>query len=716
VSMKPLQPTAPDPLASEIGRRQFLKTIGGGILVLCASTPDAAALQESGSRQFSTSREAPQVISAWLHVGGDGTVTVFTGKVEVGQNIRTSLAQAVAEELRVPMEAIRMVMGDTAQVPYDMGTFGSRTTPIMSPQLRRAAVAAREVILRLAAEAWETDPKDLEARDGEVVHSQKALRAPYADLTRGRELVETIPDSLELTPAVDWKVAGRDIPKVNGSAFVTGRHQYTSDLAPSGALCGKILRPPAFGSKLVTLEADKAKAISGVAVIHEGDFVGVTAPDEQTARIALRDLKAEWHTADQPNDREIFDYLRDQARQGAAGGRSAPQVTGSVSEGMRAAKWTLHQTYSVDYIAHAPLEPRAAVAQWDGGRLTVWTGTQRPFGVRDELCSAFGLQPDQVRVIMPDMGSGYGGKHTGDAAVEAARLARTAGKPVKLVWTREEEFTWAYFRPAGWFEIKSGVGADGRITAWEFHNYNSGPAAIRTYYDIPNQHIEFHPSSSPLRQGSYRALAATANHFARETHMDELAELAGLDPLEFRLRNLREERLRAVYEAAAEAFGWAAFRTGQGRGAGIAGGFEKGGNLATCAEVEVNEETGDVRVPRVVAAFECGAVINPDHLKSQIEGCLIMGLGGALFESIKFEQGRILNPRFSRYRVPRFSDLPQMEIVLLNRKDLPPAGGSEAPIMGIAPAIGNAIFRATGVRLRALPLVPEGKVAGGSSL
>jgi nicotinate dehydrogenase subunit B len=709
VTMNKLQPSHPVSLASELGRRQFLKTVGGGILVLCGS--EASAIQESGSRQFASSREIPQIVSAWLHVSETGSITVFTGKVEVGQNIRTSLAQVVAEELRVPLESIQMVMGDTARVPYDMGTFGSRTTPIMSPQLRRAGVAAREAILRLAAQAWEVDPAELVARDGEVVHRGKNLRAGYGDLTKGQELVETIAENLQLTPVADWKTAGRDIPKINGRAFVTGQHQYTSDFAPAGALCGKVLRPPAFGSKLVRLADGKARQMKGVTVVRDGDFVGVTAPNERIAREALRELKADWETTPQPNDREVFEYLRNQARQGVGGGQGSPQVAGSVAEGMKAANWTLHQTYSVDYIAHAPLEPRAAVAQWEDGSVTVWTGTQRPFGVRDELCSAFGLRPDQARVLMPDMGSGYGGKHTGDAAVEAARLARAAGKPVKLVWTREEEFTWAYFRPAGWFEVKSGVSADGRITAWEFHNYNSGPAAIRTYYDIANQHIEFHPSSSPLRQGSYRALAATANHFARETHMDELAVLAGLDPLEFRLRNLKDERLRAVFRAAADTFGWVAFKKAKGHGAGIAGGFEKGGNLATCAEVEVDERTGEVRVPRVVAAFECGTVINPDHLKSQVEGCVVMGLGGALFESIKFEQGKILNARFSRYRVPRFSDLPKLEVVLLNRQDLPPAGGSETPIVGIAPAIGNAIFSATGVRLRSLPLVPSGKIA-----
>jgi isoquinoline 1-oxidoreductase len=383
-------------------------------------------------------------------------------------------------------------------------------------------------------------------------------------------------------------------------------------------------------------------------------------------------------------------------------------MAGSIDEGLARADKKLKQTYTVAYIAHAPLEPRAAVAEWKEGKLTVWTGTQRPFGVRSELSRAFRIPEEQVRVVVPDTGSGYGGKHTGEAAIEAARLAKGAGKPVKLVWSREEEFTWAYFRPAGVIDVTSGVLNDGTITAWEFHNYNSGGAAIRTLYDIANQRIEFHGSDAPLRSGSYRALAATANHFARESHMDEIAHSVGMDPLAFRLKNLKDPRVRAVLEAAAEKFGWGKTSATQTRGFGIAGGFEKGAYVATCAEVSVDQASGAVKVVRATTAFECGAVINPEHLKNQIEGSVVMGIGGALFEAIDFENGRILNPRFSRYRVPRFSDTPLLETVLLDRKDLPSVGAGETPIVAIAPAIGTAIFNATGVRIRSLPMAPNG--------
>jgi isoquinoline 1-oxidoreductase len=374
---------------------------------------------------------------------------------------------------------------------------------------------------------------------------------------------------------------------------------------------------------------------------------------------------------------------------------------------MSAANVKLEKTYTVAYIAHSPLEPRAAVAEWKDDRLTVWTGTQRPFGVRSELAEAFRMPEDRVRVIVPDLGSGYGGKHTGECAIEAARLARASGKPVKLTWTREEEFSWAYFRPAGVIEVKSGVKNDGTITAWEFHNYNSGPSGIQVNYDIPNQNIQFHPSDSPLRQGSYRGLAATANHFARETHIDELAVMLKMDPLAFRLQNIKDERLRAVLEASAKSFGWGK-RKSTGRGAGIACGFEKGGYVATCAEVSVEPKTGKVKIERVVEAFECGAIVNPVHLHNQVEGAIAQGIGGALFESIEFDNGKILNGKFSKYRVPRFADMPNIEIVLIDRKDIPSAGAGETPIVGIAPAVGNAIFDATGTRLRSMPLAPRG--------
>ena len=476
---------------------------------------------------------------------------------------------------------------------------------------------------------------------------------------------------------------------------------------------GKVLRPPTIGATLASIDPTAAKAMPDVVVVHDGDFVGVAAPTERQAAHALAAIKAEWKPGPPISAKTLFEDLkkpssRGQNAGGERGGRGGSgQPTGSIKAGLAAADVRLEQQYTIAYIAHAPLEPRAAVAHWENGKLTVWTGTQRPFGVRGELAGAFRLDDGAVRVIVPDTGAGYGGKHTGEAAVEAARIARAAGRPVKLVWTREEEFTWAYFRPAGVIEIKSGARRDGSLTAWEFHNFNSGNSGVRSPYQVPNQLAAFHQSRSPLRQGSYRALASTANHFARESHMDELAHALKLDPLEFRLKNLNDPRLRAVIEAAAGAFGWGR-KSAADHGIGIAAGTEKGSYIATCAEVAVDRSSGRIRVVRAVSAFECGAIVNPDHLKNQVEGAMMMGLGGALFEAIDFEDGRIVNARFSKYRVPRFRDTPALEVVLLDRKDLPPAGAGETPIVTIAPAIGNAIFDATAVRLRSLPMAPQG--------
>ena len=664
-------------------RRDFFAVLGGGIVVLLIA--DDADAQESGGGARRGMREAvPGEVSAWLHISEAGAITVYTGKVEVGQNARTSLTQAVAEELRAPMASISMVMGDTALTPYDMGTFGSRTTPTMWPQMRKAAAAAREMLIDLAARKWAVDRASISVVHGRITAGSRS--AGFGELTHGEKLEKAIPASVSLEPAPAWKIAGTSAPKVNGREIVTGDHRYAFDVRRAGMLYGKVLRPESFGAKLVSLDASAAEAMHGVRVVRDGDFVGLTAPDPFTAEKALAALKAQWNpVAGQPNSHNVFEYFRGQDAHATLPAQA--------------------QTYTVAYIAHVPLEPRAAVAEWSSdGKLTVWTGTQRPFGVRSELATKFSLAEEKVRVIMPDTGSGYGGKHEGDAAIEAAILAKAAGAPVKRNWTREEEMTWAYFRPGGLIAVHGAAAPDGTLTAWEFHNYNSGSSGLNTPYEVASKHEQYHNTKSPLRQGSYRGLAATANHFVRESYMDELAHSLHMDPLDFRLKNARDERLRNVIIAAADKFGWKSRKKTAGRGFGIAAGFEKGGYVATCAEIAVTPK--GIKVIRTTTCFECGAIVNPEHLRNQVEGAVAMGIGGTLFEHIDFEDGKILTNRLSKYRVPRFSDMPVIESVLLDRKDIPSAGAGETPIVGIAPAIGNAIFDATGERKRSLPMMP----------
>jgi isoquinoline 1-oxidoreductase len=707
----PLEPEryelrAPAPYRFDLDRRDFFKFLGAGIVVVSV-LKQATVAQESGGARQRRGESVPQEIDAWLHIGENGKVTVYTGKVEVGQNIRTSLSQAVSEELHVPIENIELVMGDTQLTPFDMGTFGSRTTPTMNLQLRKAAAAAREMLLALAATHWQADRLRLVAAEGKIDDPKGNRSVPFATLLKGQRITRTIMQDQPLTTATQWKVAGKSVPRVDGRDFVTGRHRFPSDQKLLEMLYGKVLRPPTFNASLASADTKKATEM-GVTVVQDGNFLGVAARSTPAAEAALKSIQAEWKSEPQISNKELFDYLRKNAGQGKdPTGDGDYHETGSVDQALSSADHKLQATYTVQYIAHVPLEPRAALAKWDGNQLTVWTGTQRPFGVRSQLAEAFHIPEEQVRVLMPDTGSGYGGKHTGETAIEAARLARAAKRPVKVVWTREEEFTWAYFRPAGVIDVISGVRNDGMLTAWEFHNYNSGSAGIRPYYEIPNQRIVFHEVQSPLRQGSYRALAATANHFARESHLDDVAHAVKMDPLEFRLKNLKNDRLRAVFEAAAKQFGWGKSKV-SGQGFGMGGGYEKLGNIATFAEVSIDSKTGDVKIVRVVSAFECGAIVNPDNLRNQIEGSNVQGLGGALFEAIEFENGKIQNARLSQYRVPRFSDVPGLETVLLDRKDIPSVGAGECPMVGLAPAIANAIFDATRVRLRALPLVPNG--------
>ena len=684
--------TEPRRYLFDLDRRDFMRVFGSGLVVV-ATLPRLAG-QESG-RGVQGRREQAD-LAAWLHIDERGRVTVYTGKVEIGQNIRTSLSQTVADELRVPLTSIQMIMADTDLVPFDAGTFGSMSTPRMGRQLSRAAAVAREMLIDAAAASLGVDRATLTADNGRVVSSSGKSLA-YGELTKGRKLTGTISGEPPVTPADRWKVRGKPEKKLDGRTFVTGAHKYASDVSRPGMLVGRMVRPDAAGASLQRLDTSRAEAVSGVTIVHEGDFIGVVAPNERVARQAAVLVVATWQPpTGQPTSETVYEHLKRTGESARGGAFTVGDVTSDAIAGTR----SFFESYLIPYIAHVPLEPRAAVAEWTDGKLTVWTGTQRPFGVRSELAEAFHLSEDRVRVIVPDMGSGYGGKHTGEVAIEAARLAKAAGKPVKLVWTRREEFTWAYFRPAGVIDVTAAVDERNRIVRWEFDNWNSGNAGIRTPYDIPNQRIQFHQSDSPLRQGSYRGLAATANHYAREMHMDAIARALKIDAVELRLQHLKDERAAAVLKATAERIGWPK-PSASGRSLGIACGTEKGGYIATA--VELSPTTDGFRIERLVAAFECGAIVNPDGLRNQVEGSIVQGLGGALFEAIKFENGHILNGSMSQYRVPRFKDVPPIDIVLLDRKDLPSAGAGETPIVCVAPAIGAAA-RSFGTVKSALPV------------
>lgn len=683
-------------------RREFVQSLGAGLMIV-ATIKNVARGQRRGRRNA----RRDENLSDRFHLGKDGVLTVLTSKVEVGQGSRTQITQAVAEELGLPIDRIRLIMADTGQCPDDGGTAGSRTTPSTVPRVRHATAALRQLLIDHVAESLDIGSDRVTVNAG-VFDAGVSKQISIAELAMDDKLrtkLQAPPSNeMELASADEWRVLGTEVSKVGGLDVVTGAAKYPSDIIRPEMLYGKVLRPASYGATIKSVDLATAKAMTGVTVVHDGKFVGCAAPTRWQATQALNAITTQWDRPDHPSSDELFKHLKATARAGRGGRRGGRGTWGDREKALAGAHKRIDAKYEIAYIQHAPMEPRAAVAEWVDGKLTVWTGTQQPSRVHGELRNTFRLSADKVRVIVPDTGGGFGGKHTGEAAVEAARLAKAAGKPVSLCWTREEEFTWAYFRPAGLIEVQAGIDTAGKLVSWDFTNYNSGGSAIDTPYQVPNGQTQSVGADSPLRQGSYRALASTANTFARESAMDELAELAGADPLGFRLSHLEDGRLKDVLQAAAENFDWPRRRASRAanRGVGLACGTEKGSYVAACAEVEVVGKM--LRVLHVCQAYECGAVQNPANLRSQVQGAIVMGLGGALHEAIEFEQGQISNPNFSSYRVPRMSDVPELDIVLLNRRDLPSLGGGETPIIAIAPAIANAVHHASGIRSRTMPL------------
>ncbi len=674
-------------------RRDWFGALGDGLVVAAEPSPGE-------SQQFTTAR------GAWLHIAPAGLVTAFTGKVDVGQDNRTALRLLVAQELGVPLALVRLAMGDTDLCPYDRGTFGSRSMPDAGGVLRQVAAYAR----RLAP----ARPGD---RRVELVTGEPVLSDP-----RG------------------WDKAGRAHLAPGTLAAVTGRRRFISDLSCPGMLHGALLRPPVPGSVLTSLRPGVLDDWPGVTVISAGELTGVVAVGLLTARKAIAALQAaaSWDQPEAPSDASLADYLRAHPPEAAEDAVPVRTQHGSAATALEVAAVRAEATYTAAYIAPAALETRVALARWDDGRLTVWTGTQTPFGVRAEVAAALGAPLEDVRIIVPPTGGAFGGKHAAGISIEAAQLARHADRPVRVAWSRAEEFTAGTLRRAAVIDVVAGATAAGELSGWTFLNVNAGTAGMATPYRVADQRIEYQPARSPLRQGSYRGLAATANNFARESTIDELACELGIDPLEFRLRNLADDRLASVLRAVADHVGWAglAARSREqaaggpaagdpaeggpaegdpaagdpaegdpATGWGIACGLEKDGRVATAAQVAV-WPGGELRVTRLVSGYECGAIVNPAAVTSQVEGAAVMALGGALFEAITFTDGMITNAAFSTYRVPRLADVPPIEVVLLDRPDLPSAGAGETPMIAVAPAIAAAVFAATGRRPRSLPLLP----------
>lgn len=678
-------------------RRQALATLGAGVVFVFSAPAPAQVV-----------RQPKDAISIRFHIGESNVVTLLTGKVELGQGARTLLTRAAAEELRLPASRVQAVMGDTGLVPDDGGTWASLTTPQTVPAVRRAAAALREILIDTAARHWTLPRASIRLEDGACASGPN--RIGYGQIAELRTPVAEIPAGAPLTPAAEWKVLGQPAGQVLGLLSVMGLNRFTADIPAKGMLHGAMVRPPAHTAKLLAADTAAVAKLPGVRVVREGNFLAVTAEDPATARRAARAVDARWEERPLPDFAGMIESFRKEAKAPVApkpGVRyPALLVKGDVQAALTAAPRRHEASYSLRPVAHVPLEPRAAIAEWTKVEgedfLTVRGSSQAPFVVRLELAEAFRMPPERIRVMAVDCGGGFGSKQRGEVFLEAARMARGAGKPVRLVWSREEEFTISYSRPAGVLDVRSGFDERGRLLAWEFHNYNSGAAGLPMHYEAGASWVGFHATPAPLRQGSYRSLAAVANTFARESHMEEIAAALGMDPVEFRLRNTTDSRLREVIEKAATLGNWSARG---GRAMGFAANLEKDARLALCVEAEVDPAATTARLARAVMVFDPGAVLNPDHLKNQIEGAIVQGLGGALFEEIRWEGARFGTRRLANYRVPRFQDAPAIEVHLIDRREIEPAGCGESPITVVAPAVASAIFQATGKRVRSLPLL-----------
>lgn len=691
----------------EHSRREFLKRFGGGIAVFVTF---------GGNLPFTGGAEAqspniPKDFNAFVRIAEDGRVTCLTGKIEMGQGPITSLAQMLADELDVSYEKVDVVMGDTDLCPWDRGTWGSLTTRAFGPLLRAAGAEARAVLLELASESLHVPVSRLEVADGVVIdRKNKKKRISYGALAKGKPITRDVTVEPKLKSVSEFRVMGQPKLRRDSREKVTGEAKYAADIRLPGMLYAKILRPPAHGARMRKVDTSDARRVAGVRIVEERDFVAVLHELPDVAEEALGRIEATFDVDAPPlTDENIHAHLIKAAPRG-----NVADDGGNLDTGRRLATRTVETTFFDGYVAHAPMETHAALAHIEDGKCTVWVSTQNPFGARDKVARAIDLSSRQIRVITPFVGGGFGGKTYNVQAAEAARLAKTVGRPVQVMRSREEEFFYDTFRPAAVVHVRSGIDRAGRVTFWDYEVLFAGQRGAAQFYDIAHHRTMVRPrgwsgsrGAHPFATGAWRAPANNTNTFARESQIDAMAAAAGADPIEFRLKHLKDPRMIRVLKAAAQRFAWKPAPTPSKRGLGVACGIDAGTYVAAIAEVAVDPKSGKVQVKRVLSAQEMGLVVNPQGATIQMEGCVTMGLGYALTEEVRFQNGKILDTNFHRYEIPRFSTLPKIETLLVEANDIPPQGGGEPAIVVMGGVMANAIHDATGARLKRMPMTPE---------
>lgn len=760
-----------------VSRRTFLRDSGVllvGFSLAGAATPDAArtwATDLAGPPQPEQAGTAG-ALDAWLAIGADGRVTVYTGKCELGQGILTVQAQLVAEELDVPLEHVAIVQCDTAQTPDQGTTSGSQSHPanFNRSNLALAAATARRTLAQLAAERLGVVPEEIVLERGIArAAAEPARQVGYGDLVGGRRLGVTLDPEAARKPKASWTVLGRPVPRLDGPALVTGTFEYVHHVRVPGMLHGAVVRPPAVGAAVESIDETSVKDLAGVvAVVRRQNFVGVVAETPWVARAAAARLRVSWTRGSAlPAQAILYEYLR-----GLPSRDTRLVDSGDVDAAFGRATRVLRATYRHPYQLHASMAPSCAVADVSGGRATVWSATQAVWPLRATLAKLLDLPQKNVRVIFR-MGAGCYGLNGADTVTyDAALLSQAVGRPVRVQLTRRDEMGWENFGAAAVMDERAALGPDGTILAWDYDvwiaarggrpgyetpgnvvtgalagfepapfvprrpapepatPFDNGANAAPNYVSgcvggvcggtgtVRSERVLVHTVESPFWTGPLRSPARLQNTFAHECFMDELAAAAGADPVAYRRRHLRDARLIEVLDAAARTAGWQPRsspnpQSGSGRrrpGRGAACVLYEGDNgyAALVAEVEVDEPSGIVAVKRLVVAHECGPISNPDGLRNQIEGGLLQGLSRALGETATWDAERVTSVDWHSYRVlPLGIEVPAVEIVLIDRPDGPAMGAGETAITLVAAAVGNAIFDATGARIREVPFTPS---------
>ncbi len=753
-----------------VSRREFVKDAGGLLIGFSLADSAVLPRFFAAASPETVAAPSPSRLDSWLRIDKEGIVHVFTGKPEIGMGVGTAFAQIVAEELDVPADRVVLVMGDTASTANQGGVGGSTSIMLGSKPLRNAAANARYLLTQLASRRLGVPADQLEVADGIVsvkgsAKGDASKSVSYAELAASGDLNDALKvsgDGFSLNvegmgkpkDPSEYTIVGKPAPRADLPPKILGRFKYVTDVRVPGMLHGRVIRPSGVGATFVSVDESSAKAIPGyVKTVVKGNFVGVVAENEWAAIQAAKSVKVVWTEPKQafPEQKDLYAYMRSAQVKASKETLKRGDAAAALSNGSK----KVEASYEFPFQSHATMGPGCAVADvHTDGITTVWSGGQKPHDLRKGFAELLRVPVDTVRVVWVEDAGSYGRPGFEDAAADAVLLSEAAGKPVRVQWMREDMTAWGTKGPAVVCDLSAAIDAQGEATAVQFTsrafsggethfrpgdagNYlgaqltvtpntsgvdefaqwgvESAPYAFQNILATAHVIPAFYDSASPLRTTHLRDPEGPATSFATESFMDEIAAAAGADPVEFRLKHLEEPRAKAVLTAAAQKAGWdtrtspkkAATVSDKATGRGIGLSTRNGTYVATVAEAEVNRKTGAVRVTRFVCAHDCGLIINPEALRTTIEANLIQSLGRGLKEEVTFDRSNVTSMDWVTYPVARASDVPdRVEVVLINHPELPSSGAGEPSSRATAAAIANAIFDATGARVRQAPLTP----------